>query len=69
VSGYVTRGFLPWNKSAVPGRGIFIADKWTELDIPDQKRRVAVVTGANSGLGFETVLAQPGASVALAVRG
>ncbi len=38
--------------------------------MPDQTGRVAVVTGANTGLGFETarVLAQRGASVVLAVR-
>src|SRR5258705_13169914 len=44
--------------------------KWTSNDVPSQAGRLAVVTGANTGLGFETarVLATRGASVLLAVR-
>jgi NAD(P)-dependent dehydrogenase (short-subunit alcohol dehydrogenase family) len=45
-------------------------DKWTTADIPDQTGRTAVVTGANTGLGYETAtaLAAKGAHVVLAVR-
>jgi NAD(P)-dependent dehydrogenase (short-subunit alcohol dehydrogenase family) len=44
--------------------------KWTSDDVPGQQGRLAVITGANTGLGFETaqVLAAHGASVVLAVR-
>jgi NAD(P)-dependent dehydrogenase (short-subunit alcohol dehydrogenase family) len=44
--------------------------KWTTTDIPDQTGRTAVITGANTGLGYETAaaLAAKGAHVVLAVR-
>ncbi|MUL44546.1 SDR family NAD(P)-dependent oxidoreductase [Mycobacterium sp. CBMA293] len=44
--------------------------KWTTANIPDQTGRTAVITGANTGLGYETAaaLAAKGAHVVLAVR-
>lgn len=43
---------------------------WNTADIPDQTGRTAVITGANTGLGYETAaaLAAKGARVVLAVR-
>ena len=44
--------------------------QWTTRDIPPQTRRLAIVTGATGGLGFETALAlaQAGAEVVLTGR-
>jgi len=43
---------------------------WTEQDVPDQSGRLAIVTGSNTGLGYDTarVLAARGAQVVMAVR-
>ena len=43
---------------------------WTAKDMPDLSDRTAVVTGANSGLGYETTkaLAEAGARVVMACR-
>ena len=43
---------------------------WTEKNVPDESGRVAIVTGSNTGLGYDTarVLAARGASVVIAVR-
>src|ERR1044072_6348290 len=47
-----------------------MSSKWTAADVPDQSGRVAIVTGANSGLGYDiaAVLAAKGAQVVIAVR-
>src|ERR1700750_2271637 len=45
-------------------------DRWTIADLPSQAGRLAVVTGANSGIGYETAwaLARAGARVIVAAR-
>jgi NAD(P)-dependent dehydrogenase (short-subunit alcohol dehydrogenase family) len=44
--------------------------KWTVADIPSQRGKLAVVTGANSGIGWDTALelARAGAEVILTAR-
>ena len=44
--------------------------KWTARDMPNQRGRLAVVTGSNTGIGLETVaeLARHGAHVVMACR-
>jgi len=46
------------------------AAPWTEADVPDQSGRTAVITGGNSGIGFEAarVLAERGARLFLGCR-
>ncbi len=79
----IARSFLPWVRMNV--RSLFLFSRkvvcsccmwsdgmnnWTVNDIPDQHGQVALVTGANSGLGLETTraLAAHGAHVMMAVR-
>jgi len=54
------------------GQGVIMSNHnyWTNKDSPEQTGRIAIVTGANSGIGYETarVLAQKGARVIMACR-
>ncbi|MGI8451714.1 MAG: oxidoreductase [Streptosporangiaceae bacterium] len=45
-------------------------NRWTEGSVPGQEGRTVVITGGNTGLGFEAarVLAQAGAAIVLACR-
>ena len=47
-----------------------MTSRWTADDVPDQQGRTFVITGANTGIGFEAalVLARRGADVVLACR-
>ncbi|MHA1554024.1 MAG: SDR family NAD(P)-dependent oxidoreductase, partial [Alphaproteobacteria bacterium] len=47
-----------------------VRERWTAEAVPDQSGRIAVVTGGNTGLGFETgrLLARKNATVILACR-
>lgn len=42
---------------------------WTATDIPSQRGRLAVITGATGGLGYETALALAGAGAQLVLTG
>ena len=43
---------------------------WTKANIPNLEKKIAVITGGSSGIGFEAAkgLASKGAKVILAVR-
>src|SRR5260370_37281026 len=66
---FASVNFIVYSAVSNVSGGIMNA-KWTSDDVPGQRGRLAVVTGANTGLGFETarILAARGASVVLAVR-
>ena len=51
-------------------RKLVSGERWTEENVGDQTGKVAIVTGSNSGIGFEMarVLAENGAKVIMAVR-
>lgn len=44
--------------------------EWTEADVPAMNGKIAIITGANSGIGYDTarVLAERGATVIMACR-
>jgi hypothetical protein len=68
----VNGGFLrsKSNERSIVMQGDANMKRWTTTDMPDQTGRIAIVTGANSGLGYETTLAlaQKGAQVVMTTR-
>ncbi len=50
-------------------RSIEVASHWRVRDIPDQRGRYAVVTGATGGIGYETALALAGAGARVLLAG
>ena len=63
-------GFNTGMPSATSPASSKAGQRWTVADMPDLTGRAAIVTGANSGIGFSTAqaLARSGADVTLAVR-
>ncbi len=70
------RGQAGYKRSAVRGSragplaSVPMAEKWTTAKIPDQSGRLALVTGANSGIGLRAAaaLAAEGAELLLGCR-
>lgn len=70
LAGSVAAGIPLGIKILNNNRKLFAGENWTEENVGDQTGKIAVVTGSNSGIGFETarVLAEKGATVIMAVR-
>ena len=70
LAGSVAAGIPLGIKVLKNNRKLVMSNNWTEENVGDQMGKVAIVTGANSGIGFETarVLAENGAKVIMAVR-
>ncbi|ETO59055.1 hypothetical protein F444_22566 [Phytophthora nicotianae P1976] len=61
---------MPCKKDEGGGQTRSVPDNWDSSQIPSLKGKIAIVTGANSGIGFVTALelARHGADVVLACR-